>query len=316
MTTAKPELKKPMLGLIILVGILIALVPIAFFAGNRAAKSSAPTDRFWERDKRLIEEAFGARGLAPSWGEEKEWGPLLHNDFFSPENNLISADFLRLGEFRQRAVGQLWHKDGEGDGKSSIGTGWLIEEDWVITSRHVWNLTRQPGQRIMFRLFGNKGETWDAYATEVEGAFYVSEELDFVVFQIDGLPDEADKFIEPLYLPRLRRREAPERGDAMNIVQFPSGGSKQIAIQENDLLALDEGKDHLYYTTDTENKSSGSPIFDNDWFIVGLHRGSGKATVDDRQITLNRGIDIVAILDDIQENASDSVRAGLGIASP
>ena len=53
---------------------------------------------------------------------------------------------------------------------------------------------------------------------------------------------------------------------------------------------------------DTEEGSSGSPVFNNKWELVALHSRAGKGAV-------NKGIAISAILDDMEEA---KVRALLG----
>jgi hypothetical protein len=57
----------------------------------------------------------------------------------------------------------------------------------------------------------------------------------------------------------------------VNIIQHPFGGPKAIAIYHNLLTYRDAN--YMLYTTDTQPGSSGSPIFDSDWRVVGLHRG-------------------------------------------
>jgi hypothetical protein len=88
-------------------------------------------------------------------------------------------------------------------------------------------------------------------------------------------------------------------------------GYKSLVVQENDLLVLSRDKKYLFYMADTENKSSGAPVFNNAWELVGLH--VGFEAVSEANRTLNKGIDIAAMYIDIRDNASDTVRTGLDI---
>ena len=64
-------------------------------------------------------------------------------------------------------------------------------------------------------------------------------------------------------------------GEWLTIVQHPNGERKQVCVRENQLLKR-EG-DVLWYSTDTMPGSSGSRVFNNDWFVVALHhRGVGR----------------------------------------
>lgn len=41
-----------------------------------------------------------------------------------------------------------------------------------------------------------------------------------------------------------------ERGDPINIIQHPRGGLKQVALRNNEVIVIPDGKpDFLYYTT-------------------------------------------------------------------
>jgi len=51
----------------------------------------------------------------------------------------------------------------------------------------------------------------------------------------------------------------------------------------------------LYYVTDTEGGSSGSPVFNDDWCVIALHRAG---MVDDAQRLVknaNQGVPLTAI---------------------
>jgi endonuclease G len=66
-------------------------------------------------------------------------------------------------------------------------------------------------------------------------------------------------------------------GEPVNIVQHPGGRPKEIAFRDNRLLALVDD-DVMTYSTDTDVGSSGSPVLNDQWELVGLHRSSVEAT--------------------------------------
>ena len=58
-------------------------------------------------------------------------------------------------------------------------------------------------------------------------------------------------------------------GEYMNIVQHPNGLPKQLAFRDNQVTDLLD--DFVHYRADTEPGSSGSPVFNDQWEMVGLH---------------------------------------------
>ena len=58
-------------------------------------------------------------------------------------------------------------------------------------------------------------------------------------------------------------------GEWLTIIQHPDGERKQLCVRENQLFK--RGNDVLWYSTDTKPGSSGSPVFNNDWYVVALH---------------------------------------------
>jgi V8-like Glu-specific endopeptidase len=300
-------------SIVLVVVLCLVSFAIGLIAATLIASRRTPDEVRWERDSRALREAFDTEGLVPT-REGEDWRVQLHNGYFGPENNLLPADFLEIGEFRQRAVGKLMLV--RGNQRASIGTAWLVNDEWAITAGHIWKKWTNPGEDFVLRLPGPDGKEWDLNASRENEASYSSSSLDYTVFKVTRLEGEAAKHIEPLDLRTLVRQQPPERGDAMNIVQFAGGRFKQVTLQENDLLALDEGERYLYYTSDTEDKSSGAPVFNNDWSLVGLHTGFDDVKVDSETIRLNEGIDIFAIIVDIRERAPDAIRNALGIPAP
>jgi endonuclease G len=65
----------------------------------------------------------------------------------------------------------------------------------------------------------------------------------------------------------------------VTIIQHPLGGTKQIALTANKIIGIDRDRHKLFYQTDTEPGSSGSPVFNNEWKVIALHH-AGKTESD------------------------------------
>lgn len=86
----------------------------------------------------------------------------------------------------------------------------------------------------------------------------------------------------------------------IRIIGHPSGGG--LSLSTNRLLDLQVPK--LHYSTATEGGSSGSPVFNHDWQLVGLHHAGGEAVpkLNGKVGTYaaNEGIFILAIRDAVR----------------
>lgn len=68
----------------------------------------------------------------------------------------------------------------------------------------------------------------------------------------------------------------------LNIIQHPNGQPKKIAIRNN--LATAAPSQQLRYFTATLGGSSGAPVLNDTWRVVGIHRGS----IGTKVLTFNR----------------------------
>jgi len=60
----------------------------------------------------------------------------------------------------------------------------------------------------------------------------------------------------------------------VNIIQHPDGRPKEVVIRNNQLIDLFDNQPDIpfcHYLADTEEGSSGSPVFNDQWEIVALH---------------------------------------------
>ena len=70
--------------------------------------------------------------------------------------------------------------------------------------------------------------------------------------------------------PDHERRGA--KGDSVIIIQHPRGRRKEIVLSNNRLKTM--SLNYLQYTADVDFSSSGSPVFNQQWKLVGLHQSA------------------------------------------
>lgn len=87
--------------------------------------------------------------------------------------------------------------------------------------------------------------------------------------------------------------------DRVNIIQHPEGRPQEVVLFNNLLMEL--YPDFLAYETDAQPGSSGSPLFNAQWDLIGLHKG---AILENDQITAYLGVRMSSILADLREQAT------------
>jgi V8-like Glu-specific endopeptidase len=187
---------------------------------------------------------------------------------------------------------------------TQLGSGFLAGAGLVMTNHHVIH-TLQEARDSLFTFnyqldrAGNPAPV-RTVGVAVDGLFYTNPALDFTVVEIDAVPEG----VAPLRLGRLR----VQRDDRVNIIQHPGGHYKKISMTNN-FVAFANARD-LQYLTSTLPGSSGSPVFNNDFLVVGIHHSGGNLLEPGtegkwfrRRYLRNAGSSMAAVLDDLQANA-------------
>ncbi|MCW3097695.1 MAG: hypothetical protein JWL77_3313 [Chthonomonadaceae bacterium] len=203
-----------------------------------------------------------------------------------------------------------------------LGTGWLIAPDLLMTNHHVIN-ARKDGETAASgddlnaqaihttALFGYDDVTHEPSEVAIEKLEAWNSDLDFALLRLAHVPVGH----KPLSL-RMTPLNVLGLKDyfAVNIIQHPGGKSKCVALRSN--LVYDAVFPKIRYFTDTEQGSSGSPVFDDTWRVVALHRAAtavnnvlfqGRSTG-----WVNEGVQINAILaylHDHQKSLRDEISA-------
>ncbi len=245
-----------------------------------------------------------------------DWSSTRRRHVIIGSSSLLPFDFLRTGDRLGRAVVKIQRGDG------SVGTGFLIAHDIILTNHHVLpdpstaatayalaNYEAQPardpsGQPTIVPLDPNQ-------------LFVTDADLDFTFCAVEGLDHLGT-------IPLDRNSLNVLTSECVNIIQHPRGRPKEIALQENRVARVDNLV--LQYYCDTEPGSSGSPVFNNRWQLLALHHasvmtdepepspypdGSGKVRY------LNEGIRLSAIalwLETFEVNAGGTRRQREAIA--
>lgn len=193
------------------------------------------------------------------------------------EDDLLSTSFLERGALVARSVCCV-----RIDAKR-IGTGFLVGPRLMLTNAHVLR-DRQEAARSSAEfeyedsIDGNGVGASVVFKLAPEDLFLTSpeEELDYALVAIK--PKSGKRNLEEFDPIRLNPVIGKVlRGEALNIIQHPSGAPKRVALRQNRFTALLER--YMHYETDTMPGSSGAPVFNDQWDVVCLHH-SGVPLLD------------------------------------
>lgn len=214
------------------------------------------------------------------------------------QNNLSDVYALELAWARQSAV--CWVDRGP-------ASGFLVARDLLVTNNHVLRRAEEAEGvicRFNYQLDRQrKPAPFEEFIADPTNAFWTHEDLDVTFVGVQGEPGAK-------YTPLSLSRRAPRLGGSAIVIQHPGGMPKQVGLGDTEIKALPEGGKRIQYLTDTLPGSSGSPIFDEFFNVIGLHHSS-TLTPDQNQYFRNEGIAWRSIL----EAVPPEIRARLTIDS-
>ncbi|WP_439406222.1 trypsin-like peptidase domain-containing protein [Bradyrhizobium sp. DASA03076] len=243
---------------------------------------------------------------------------VVHHD------DMVPYEYMKAGLVAANAIAKLsvprysnknLEKNDKGEPVIYLGTAWLVAPNLLLTNHHVINArdddendadeadlvcqAETSKAQFDFNSDGMKGVTiglkelvaWDA-------------KLDYALLRTEPIDRE------PLQIGEKLAQTNNTRGNiALNIIQHPDGQPKKFAIRNNLLTGATDTD--LRYFTDTLGGSSGSPVFNDRWQVVGLHRGATRVSdvnYNGRSVAyVNVGTQLSAIKGDLLQRYSGKV---------
>jgi S1-C subfamily serine protease len=226
---------------------------------------------------------------------EKVWG----------ETKYQSLEWLLKAVARTRCVARLGPNMFEGWGSGFLVDGSRIEDSWsdrklLLTNAHV--CTNDPEVQAQYpypkgaeantaTFLGSLGEGAEPIQIKVNEVLWTSPPsgLDASLLEIEDIPKGAEKAPLSKEIPSFDKW--PEK--RVNILGHPKGLNLRVSLQDNKLVSVDNR--YLHYRTPTDPGSSGSPIFNQNWELVGIHHSASK------EMQANEGIRLDRILEEIRK---------------
>eukprot|EP01102_Stenamoeba_stenopodia_P017959 TRINITY_DN6517_c0_g1_i3.p1 TRINITY_DN6517_c0_g1~~TRINITY_DN6517_c0_g1_i3.p1 ORF type:complete len:277 (+),score=43.61 TRINITY_DN6517_c0_g1_i3:485-1315(+) len=193
------------------------------------------------------------------------------------DSSFLPIRFLEVGIQLKSAVCKV-------EIPGSVGTGFLIREDVLMTNNHVINANTDLSQSNC--IFDCDAEGVPVVQRRPLRLLHTHFDLDYSLVLLEPSPG---------------RTTIPLRNTVVAVTRcisigHPDGRYKKLSILKNDVVRHHpyRADDSILYLTDTMEGSSGSPIFTPDWTLVALHR----AQVADEMI--NTGTKVNNIVENIR----------------
>ncbi len=247
---------------------------------------------------------------------------VVTNEQIVGEDDSITVGFLAAGVEMAKAVARISVPRFDKGTQMIVtggpwilrGTAWMIGPGLALTNHHVINarrteegaasdadLRRQAlGATLEFGFDADGATCVAATVTDLPAS---SAALDYALLRVAGAPDVSIPRLQPALVVLTQTSRM-----AVNIIGHPRGEPKKVALRNNLVAAADA--ETLRYYTDTDYGSSGSPVCDDHWRVVALHRGTRNAPGANYQgkseAYVNFGSQIQAVLADIRNGAPDA----------
>ena len=193
-------------------------------------------------------------------------------------NNLLDHGraVARIGKNKFKGMGTGFYLPGEALHPSWAGKHLLLSNYHVIspngqTGGIFWESVVATFQHTQagFRL---DGVLWSSPPSPYGMSRPDNRHLDVVVAELDADPDIQHRYPVSSRLPKVNIHNRQR----VYIIGHPHGGELAFSVQDNQLL--DHEIPLIHYFTPTDPGSSGSPVFDENLELIGIHRaGSFEA---------------------------------------
>jgi V8-like Glu-specific endopeptidase len=255
------------------------------------------------------------------------WADIIPEGNVGVDDTLWSS-YLTMGARCAQAVARVIWKDRPAQSNWQ-GTAFLISDWLALTNQHVLESADAAADAALeFDYeFDERGRERRARLFQFDPGrlflnFQREGELDYAVVAVapgrTGAPPAKGRG----HLPLIAQRGKAQNGEPLNLIHHPAGARKRITVRDSRLLGVD---DHtLHYSGDTLGGSSGAPVFNDQWEVVGLHfGGKAKRNANGQKVLLdgtpwdpsmptdridyefNVGVRVSSLVRDLRERATD-----------
>lgn len=188
------------------------------------------------------------------------------------KSDLVGISYLELGLLAARPVCRIRIMSPFGR-PEGYGTGFLVGPNLLLTNNHVLytaELARKSFAEFEFEQdINDQQKTSKSFDLRPDEVFVTDPDMDFTLVSVAPVTTEGIQLTNYGLLRLVEDTGKVLNGEYVSIIQHPEGGLKQCCLRENEVV--DVFDNWLHYMTDTQPGASGSPVFNDQWLVVGLH---------------------------------------------
>lgn len=244
---------------------------------KQIVKSNSP-ERIMARIFNLAETQTEGESLSDTKPVDLLPGTSIHGTAFERiigSSNLLSTSFFERGIIAARTVGRIAVQNNRSE-IINYANGFLVSPRLLLTNNHVISGLKQA--RMCFVEFDYQdranGQLRQKRRFELapEDFFVTNSHMDFSLI---ALKPSSDESASPINFGWNRLSEASGKviiGEYLSSIQHLDGAPKQIAVREFQLI--DFFDDFLHCRQPMTALSSGAPLFNDQWEVVGINHAS------------------------------------------
>ena len=261
--------------------------------------------------KDFYESVFLKRFSVDSSVKIKDFGPDINwqgetdeiqlQSWLKPEPDYWDVGFLKRAIEQSASVCRI-----EIPSRQIMGTGVLITQNLLLTNYHILQPTEEDniennalnavlkfGCLTSDNGLETQGKSFQLERQKPILSFSKTEDLDYVLLQVEAKITQ-EKEIKPA---RWDINKLPITKMGINVLQHPEGDSMKLSISQDGITGVYQNSGLVQYVNKTALGSSGSPCFDENWYLVALHHAQRAKSFG----TIREGILFASIYQEIKD---------------
>jgi endonuclease G len=218
--------------------------------------------------------------------------PIIFPERIIKGNDLKELAPNELARIAGKPVARIENIPATGMQAEGFATGFMVSPNLLLTNNHVFpdgESAKGCAANFLYERTIAGVSSGFQFMIDPDKFFFTDPNLDFSLVYVESLSLHSKFSLAGFgFLQMIATPGKILVGQPINIIQYPGGGIKHYAYQNNTVVDILELQHFIHYTTDTEKGSSGSPCYNAAWELAALHH-SGVPLVDNGQIINDHG---------------------------
>ncbi len=194
-------------------------------------------------------------------------------------DDMVSSNFLHRGSQVANCVGRIVQRET----REPLATGFMVSPNLLMTNNHVlpdaMEAERCAVQFDYLVYHSGKPIEINEFRLQPERFFMTGgEDFDYTLVAVESMNSKGQDLTSFGQISLIEDTGKATKGERLNIIHHPQGKPQQATFRKNLMITHDESLIRIFYMTDTQSGSSGSPMLNDQWELVALHYASTEIT--------------------------------------